>query len=754
VDLYTAFLHRLDAVIPSLFTYSLPLSAGGNRTGILLRLQDNHGIYTWGEIAPLPGRSKESLDEALAQLKAILLKTHRGPLFPSVACGIESALRPRASAFSVPLSPLLIGSAKEMAQAAERLINSGINHAKVKISGLKKEEALSLLQELLPHFSLRIDANRCFSFKEALSFFSHFDKEAFAYIEEPTVELDRLSDFSHPFALDESLLDRPDLPLETFPHLKALILKPTLLGGKEGCQQWIARAHALKISPVFSSGFESSIGLYHIAALAHELDLANEPIGIDTARYFNHDLVHTPLCFSSLSFPNINVDHLTPVPEEILCPIQRQANDHPNQIAILSDEGALTYQELNAYVHTLTAHLRHLQIKEKERVAFSATTHLNTVILLFALFRLKAIACPITPRMPQEQIPSLLERLNTSRFLDPLALSLHVSDTKENTAFALDQLATFLFTSGSSGTPKIACHTFGNHYFNAKSASVALKLTPSSLYYLSLPLYHVSGLSILFRSFIQGSAILLSPSFEKHPITHLSVVPTQLFRMLQSPDTIPSSLSCLLVGGAPLSQALFEQAKHLPLFTTYGMTEMSSIITLASPETLKEELHSGTPLADRELKISETQEILVRGKTLFQGYWNEKSESVIPVEEWFPTKDLGTINERGELQVIGRKDRQFISGGENIQPEEIERALLSLPGILAAAVFPLEDGEFGTRPIAFIYEKIPTYTLATLKEALKPLLPSFKHPIALRPYPKNAWEQGTKKVFAHSFPST
>ena len=112
---------------------------------------------------------------------------------------------------------------------------------------------------------------------------------------------------------------------------------------------------------------------------------------------------------------------------------------------------------------------------------------------------------------------------------------------------------------------------------------------------------------------------------------------------------------------------------------------------------------------------------------------------------WFATKDLGQIDEQGNLTLLGRKDRMFISGGENIQPEEIEAALCNLPGILAAHVIPIDDLEFGKRPTAYLLEEHPQYTLESVRAALAEKLPSFKHPIKIFPY-TDAMKSGMKII--------
>ncbi|MBI2810836.1 MAG: AMP-binding protein [Candidatus Melainabacteria bacterium] len=406
--------------------------------------------------------------------------------------------------------------------------------------------------------------------------------------------------------------------------------------------------------------------------------------------------------------------------ENIPCPISQS-----EELALITTERNWTYAELNRAINGLSIHLQKTAVLPGQRVAFIAHTSVQTIALFFALFRLGAIACPLSYRLPKEQIPHLLDALKCAHFFDPGTLPLDPVDAPEHT-IALEQLATFLFTSGSSGTPKIACHTFANHYYSARGALSSLKLNSNSRWQLSLPLFHVGGIGILFRCFLSRAAIVLDSALAP---THISLVPTQLYRQK---DSLPK-LDCILLGGAPIPSSLLQETKHLPVMTTYGMTEMGSLITL-----------DGIVLPYREVKIV-SNEIWVKGKTLFQGYWDAATESVGKIEGWFPTKDLGRFDPEGNLEIIGRKDRQFISGGENIQPEEIEKALLQIPGILQATVLPISDPEYGMRPVAFIEDTTSRHTLHSLREALRPLLPGFKHPARILPYPQ---QEGMKPSLA------
>jgi O-succinylbenzoic acid--CoA ligase len=416
--------------------------------------------------------------------------------------------------------------------------------------------------------------------------------------------------------------------------------------------------------------------------------------------------------------------------EQRLCPLFERRNHTP---CIATDEEVFSYAQVDLLVNTLSMHLKNWGVTAGQRVAFKAYLDLKTILLFFALFRLGAIACPLSTRLSQEQNFVYLNRLQPALVVNPQELPLSFETGLHiEPLIQLEALATFLFTSGSSGVPKIACHSFRNHYMSALGALSALHLDSQSRYLLALPLFHVGGLAILFRCFLQGATVVLSSkpladALVHHQISHLSLVPTQLYRLVHEPRQ--PSLKCLLLGGAPTPPGLLEKGRQLgwPLTPTYGMTETSSMVTL------------GKVLPFRELKI-ENKEIFVRGATLFQGYWDTASSRVIDAREqgWFATKDLGRFDEKGELEVTGRKDRQFISGGENIQPEEIEQALLQIPGIVRASVLPIDDVEFGARPHAFIEDTTHMHTLDSIKLALQEKLPSFKHPVRLSSLSKEA----------------
>jgi O-succinylbenzoate synthase len=294
------FLYWMDVVIEwMIYSFQLPLISGNFRNGLILRLVDHLGRERWGEIAPLPGRSKETIEQALDQLLKIFAEGKMDKeLLPSVQFGIECALAFPSPAVTAPLYTFLHGTSDEILQRAEAAYTKGYTVAKVKISSFKVGSAIDLLDALKNRFRLRVDCNRAFSFEEANVLFSHFDPNHFDYVEDPTFEISRLADFRFPFALDETVSDCFSLPIQTYSHLYGFILKPTILGGKKGCAPFIqfAKKHQLKV--VFSPAFESGLGLLQILSVAKHFDLLSDPLGLDTHRYLAHDLL----------FPSVNFD--------------------------------------------------------------------------------------------------------------------------------------------------------------------------------------------------------------------------------------------------------------------------------------------------------------------------------------------------------------------------------------------------------------------------------------------------------------
>ncbi len=301
--LYSAFLHRMDVVNQhwTLYQFTLPYQFPlKDRKGLIVKLDLSDGSSRWGEISPLTGRSKETLSLAKKQAIADLTKlSKRRVLYPSVACGLGHARKTYcADTKPIPLCALLCGTRSEILEKAAIVYAQGYRTVKVKVSSLSFADAYHVLNELITQFNVRIDVNLAWSFGESLSFFSRFDPNAFEYIEDPIHELEKLHQFTHPFALDESLKHLNHEGLVSLSKLKALIIKPTLIGGIQECLKFKALAEELNVKLIISSAWESGIGIIQLASLAKALGTTEHPLGLDTYRFLTKDLLCDPLDFS------------------------------------------------------------------------------------------------------------------------------------------------------------------------------------------------------------------------------------------------------------------------------------------------------------------------------------------------------------------------------------------------------------------------------------------------------------------------
>lgn len=255
----------------------------GTREGLLLQTPTR-----CVEISPLPGRSKETLQEALADVLDYFHKSKTEDLCASVQFGLESLLASRSFPLRAPLCPLFEGTLEDILKQAQRAACKKCRVAKVKISSLPLAVIPDLIDQLSLTFSLRIDCNLAFSYDAITALLTSCKSPCIQYVEDPTYEMHRLSAFPFPLALDEPLaLGLPD----HYPTLCALILKPTVIGGFKGCRPLIdyAQKHHLKI--IWSSALESSVGLLQIAHMAQQLGLDQEPLGLDTMHCLRGDLL-------------------------------------------------------------------------------------------------------------------------------------------------------------------------------------------------------------------------------------------------------------------------------------------------------------------------------------------------------------------------------------------------------------------------------------------------------------------------------
>ncbi len=263
-----------------------------------------------------------------------------------------------------------------------------------------------------------------------------------------------------------------------------------------------------------------------------------------------------------------------------------------------------------------------------------------------------------------------------------------------------------VFTSGSAGSPKGVMHRWESIKAASRAFGLVHELRPEDNWLLSLPLYHISGLSVLFRAILLKHGIIfpedrstdtiLSHIFDR-TASGVSLVPTQLKKLL---DAKPKDLhaNCrFLIGGAPLYPELREHAMNagLRVFESYGATE-----------TCAQVLNDGVAHPGVETRIGPDGEILIRGAMVADSCLTQDGvRPLLDHDGFWHSGDLGLLLSNGCIAIAGRIKELINSGGVKISPLEIERAILRHQCVAAAAVFGVEDSHWGERVVALVVPK-------------------------------------------------
>ena len=432
------------------------------------------------------------------------------------------------------------------------------------------------------------------------------------------------------------------------------------------------------------------------------------------------------------------------------------ARDAADREALVCDGVRLSFSALAGRVAVRCHELFELARRPLtgEPVALVVDGSLTMFEFLYALFALGIPVLPLHPRLtpPERQFlltasaavllvdPALVEPLTVRAGAWPIA-----SAVPEQRALAL------VPSSGSSGAPKLVELSRRAFLALARADAARVPTLPSDRALLCLPLSHVGGLSVVTRSLLARRACVvfnapksgllhaaseLGHALATERISLLSLVPPVLARLLREASGFGSgtTLRAVLLGGQACSPELFGEARErsIPVLTSYGLTETcSQVSTLRFPPPehvplLQGVLSAGFPLSGVEVRVTRGL-IEVRGPTLFSGYVG--ATSALDADGFFNTGDRGELDPEHGLFVFGRASELIITGGENVDPSEVEHALLACGGLEAACVFAVPDPDFGAR-VAVALEQKPGAGCdeQALFAALDRRLASFKQP--------------------------
>ncbi|MEK7703498.1 MAG: AMP-binding protein [Myxococcota bacterium] len=420
--------------------------------------------------------------------------------------------------------------------------------------------------------------------------------------------------------------------------------------------------------------------------------------------------------------------------------LRAAARDVGARLGAVVDDVSYTYAALWSLAQPLVARVAALG-SQSHPLAFVAHGSLETLLTVYACLEAGVPFVPLHPRLGEEERRELVRLWPNVRGLDaPLP---HPKARPETTPADIDDESALaiVHSSGTTGAPKGVVLSRRAFLASAHASAANLGWQPEDRWLVAMPLAHVGGLSVLVRTLLARRTVVVASRFDVHAWTHAvarhavtlaSLVPTMLVRLIEEAPgwRVPPHLRAVLLGGdaAPPELVRRATAAGWPLLTTYGLSEAcSQVATQPYPSAANA---GGVVLAGMEVKISAAREIMVRGVSLFSGYYASESEPSLDAEGFFPTGDLGELDEQGRLHVLGRRCDTLISGGENVQPQEVEAALATHAKVREALVGGLPDPVWGQKIVALIAPRHKDAPLAgaDLDAWARARLASFKCP--------------------------
>jgi o-succinylbenzoate---CoA ligase len=450
--------------------------------------------------------------------------------------------------------------------------------------------------------------------------------------------------------------------------------------------------------------------------------------------------------------------------------IENKTSSIKNSNFIISKNVKISYHKFEKQVNNISSYLKNKGIKEGDNVAIISENNPDFILLVFSLWKLKAVPVPINKKLLNQEIEEqiIFADCRFVLFHKNITLNLYYTsitdriisfpfnaDSSQITPgnkFNENDTALMLFTSGSSGKSKAVMLSFNNLIQSNLIGNQILKQNKDDRWLASLPFYHIGGFSIILRTFLSGASVIIPNSLKiedlikaikKHKPTLASLVSTQLQRLIEKNITPGKELKNVLIGGGFTSEELSVEAvkKGWMITKVYGSTEVSSFVSaITSDEILKKSLSSGKALHPNEILIvnekkkivpADTRgEIIVKSPSVTKGYFKNAEETRQKlINGFYYTGDMGYLDKEGFLYVEARREDLIISGGENILPKEVESAILNHPYVIDCFVFGLKDTEWGQEAAAAIVLKKDTEINSDeLKKFLKNKLAGYKIP--------------------------
>lgn len=416
----------------------------------------------------------------------------------------------------------------------------------------------------------------------------------------------------------------------------------------------------------------------------------------------------------------------------------------PNRIGLSFEGNHWTFEEIKKISVKRAEQLKVLGIDKGSRVAVLGENDSSLIFIMYGCMHLQCEMVLLNRKLTTNELAYQINDAQVSMVLvndNDLSLlpedvnylrfsEIENSDCKPieiSREWPLQQTISIMYTSGTTGFPKGVRQTVENHQSSAVASVLNIGLSEKDVWLCAVPLFHISGFSILVRSLLYGNEVKLYRKFDHVQIaedivfgrvTNVSVVAVMLERILhileERNQKASPSFKLILAGGGPIPKDYLIRAEQrgLKVLQTYGMTETSSqTATLPAEDALRKIGSAGKPLFFNQIKILGAEgpyqegEICIRGPHVTPGYIGRYEAKPSTEDGWLHTGDIGYVDNEGYLYVVDRRSDLIISGGENIYPAEVENVLMGHPAIKEAGVCGVEDATWGQVPVAFIVLK-------------------------------------------------
>jgi fatty-acyl-CoA synthase len=416
-----------------------------------------------------------------------------------------------------------------------------------------------------------------------------------------------------------------------------------------------------------------------------------------------------------------------------------RARTTPGRVAIDYDGRLVTYAELEDGSDRLAAAFAEAGLRRGDRVATLTGNSPEHVQVFFACAKAGLILLPLSWRLSPAELRYQLDDAEPALFLVEVEYEELASATgqrferlAEPWPFAAGRRASaghqvsdedgllLIYTSGTTGKPKGALLTHANCFWTNLAFDLTTGVQQEDVVLQVLPQFHVGGWNVqALLAWWKGATVVLERQFdaarvlrlieEKHVTTMMGVPAIYLFLAQEAgfADADLSSLRRAVVGGAPMPDALLETwaARGTAIVQGYGLTEAAPNVLCLPPEDAVRKLgYAGKPYLFVEARLSDEQELQVRGPSIFPGYWRnpEATAEAFTDDGWLRTGDVAERDEEGSYRIKGRLKDMYISGGENVYPAEVESVLHEHPQVADAAVVGVPDERWGEAGLAFV----------------------------------------------------